>query len=195
MTPPLTPMPLLESTNYYLRPLTKIDAASLVASVQESTSTVGKWMSWVTPDYSIEHANNFIEACITGFANKTSFEFGIFSFADNQFVGIAGLNQLNTVSIFCNLGYWVRESAQRRGAASAAIALLREYGFKQIGLTRIEILVAVGNEPSLATARKSGAHMECIARNRLLLKGTPRDAYLLSFIPNDFSTASSADFT
>ncbi len=98
-------------------------------------------------------------------------------------VGGGGLNQLNAVNGFCNLGYWVRASAQRQGAAAAAVAALSRYAFQQLNQSRVEIVIAAGNEPSVAVARKAGATHECLARNRLKLHGLSVDAHVFSMIP------------
>ena len=52
-----------------------------------------------------------------------------------------------------------------------------------LGLARVEIVVAVNNEPSLSVARRAGATLECTARNRLQLHGKAVDACVFSFIP------------
>src|SRR3990167_6454399 len=105
----------LNSGPFVLRPVSDEDAPSIVEAVRESTATVGAWMSWATPSYSHAEAIAWIRACETSRAEGTGYEFGIFTSATGRFVGAAGLNQFNKVNNFCNLGYWVRESAQRRG--------------------------------------------------------------------------------
>ncbi len=75
----------------------------------------------------------------------------------------------------------LRQSAQRRGAATAATIALRDLALESLGQARIEIAVAKGNEPSLGVARRAGAAYECLARNRLQLHGRAVDAHLFSF--------------
>jgi ribosomal-protein-serine acetyltransferase len=176
-------MQYLNSGNFVLRAPSEQDAPSIVDSVRESTATVGVWMSWATPNYSHAEAIAWIRACEAGRVANTGYEFGIFTSATGHFVGAAGLNQFNKVNNFCNLGYWVRESAQRQGVATAAVAALRNYAFNGLGLARVEIVAAVNNEPSLSVARRSGATFECTARNRLQLHGKAVDACVFSFIP------------
>lgn len=101
-----------------------------------------------------------------------------------EYVGSAGLNQFNRAHNFCNLGYWVRESARRQGAGRAAIRALARFAFEALGLARVEIVVADGNLPSLALARRAGAVHECLARNRLTLHGRPVAAHVLSLVPD-----------
>lgn len=170
--------------NYRLRPFAASDAPAFSEAVQESLETVGRWMSWVTPGYTVAEAQAWFELCENLRSEGLSHEYGIFDLRDDAFIGGAGLNQFNVANSFCNLGYWVRASRQRRGAAKAAIHCLRELAFETLGQTRVEIVIADGNEPSLAAARSSGAFYECLASNRLKLHGRPVQAHVFSFVPN-----------
>jgi RimJ/RimL family protein N-acetyltransferase len=114
--------------------------------------------------------------------SKEAYEFAAFDTA-NQYVGGAGLNQFNKVNNFANLGYWIRQSRQRRGFATEVVAILTNFGFQTLGLTRIEIVVASENVPSRRVAEKSRAQLECVARNRLLIRGVPMAAVVYSLVP------------
>jgi ribosomal-protein-serine acetyltransferase len=176
-------MTTLRTADFLLRPLAPADAAELAAAVRESAATVGKWMTWASGDYGIEQAGEWIATCAANRAEGGAHEFGIFHPGSERLLGMAGLNQFNTVHAFCNLGYWVRESAQRQGAGLAATRALARHAFEALGLARVEIVVAEGNEPSLALALKAGALHECLARNRLQLHGRAVAAHVLSLVP------------
>jgi RimJ/RimL family protein N-acetyltransferase len=81
------------------------------------------------------------------------------------------------------IGYWIRSSRTKQGFASEAAALLAQFGFRQLGLIRIEILVPVGNTASQRVAEKVGAVREGLLRNRWLFRGEPRDAFVFSLVP------------
>ena len=174
---------MLRSSNFEFRPLVAADAAGFVDAVLESTSTVTPWMPWAHRHYSTADAIGWIDWCEQGWDERTSFEFGIFDASSGTFIGGCGLNQFNHLHGFCNLGYWVRQSCQRRGAASAAIRALSDFGFAELPLGRIEIAVAIGNAASLGAARKAGAFEEGIARNRVKLGERFIDAHVLSLVP------------
>ena len=176
-------MTVLRHSHFLLRPFTDRDAPSFVEAVRESTATVGHWMSWATANYEPAEALTWFKACATSLEAGTGHEFGIFDQASGQLLGGAGLNQFNKTHNFCNLGYWVRASAQRQGAASAAVAALRDHAFGQLRLSRVEIVVAASNEISMGVALKAGATQECLARNRLQVRGRPTDAFMFSFVP------------
>lgn len=174
---------MLRFANFEFRPLVPDDAPGFVDAIVESTSTLTPWMPWAHEQYSLDDALGWIGHCWQGWKERSSFEFGIFDAASGTYVGGCGLNQLNPLHGFCNLGYWVRQSYHRRGAATAAIRALSDYGLSELSFGRIEIVVAVGNAASLGAARKAGAVEECIARNRLKLGERFIDAHMLSLVP------------
>lgn len=161
----------IKSDGLLLRPFEDRDAAEFAAAARESAESVGRWMSWCHAAFSAQDALNWFQLCRAGHAAGSAHEFGIFSQASNEFLGGAGLNSINAQHLFCNLGYWVRQSAHRRGVASRTVSALLPYAFNQLGLQRVEIVVALGNAPSEGVARKSGAQLEGVARNRLQIGG------------------------
>ena len=176
-------MTQLHAGRFVLRPFTTADAPAFAEAVRESTSTVGQWMGWAHGAYAEDDALAWFAICDAARSDGAGHEFGIFLADDGTFVGGAGLNHFNTLHAFCNLGYWVRASQQGRGTASAAVDALARYAFEALAQSRVEIVAADGNLPSMAVARKAGAVHECPARNRLQLHGRPVDAHVFSLIP------------
>lgn len=174
---------MLRSANFVFRPLVPADAPVFVDAVLASTSTVAPWMPWAHDGYSMTEALAWIGWCQQGWQARSHFEFGIFDGVSGTFAGGCGLNQFNQLHGHCNLGYWVRQSFQRRGAATEAIRMLADFGFTELPLGRIEIAVAAGNIASLGAARKAGAMDEGLARNRLKLGERFIDAHVLSLLP------------
>ncbi len=174
---------MLRSANFVFRPLVSADAPEFVDAVLESVSTLSVWMPWAHDAYSITEALSWISYCQQAREVGAAHEFGIFDAATGALAGACGLNQFNRLHGFCNLGYWVRQSFQRRGAATEAVGVLSNYGFAELPLARIEIVVGVGNGASLGAALKSGAREEGVARNRLKLGARYLDAHILALLP------------
>ncbi|HSI51288.1 MAG TPA: GNAT family N-acetyltransferase [Ideonella sp.] len=181
----------LPNSPFLFRPFVAADAPSFTAAVRESTATVGQWMPWAHAAYADADALAWFAHCEQVRADGSGHEFGIFDAASGTLVGGCGLNQFNTINGFCNLGYWVRESWQRRGAASAAVQALSRFAFDELQLGRVEIVVAEHNTPSLAVAERAGALRECLARNRLKLNGRFANAFVLSLVPGAPDTIAS----
>jgi ribosomal-protein-serine acetyltransferase len=177
-------MTQLHTARFLLRPYTIEDAPAFAAAVNESAASVGQWMDWAHAGYTEEEALSWFAYCDAARAAGSAHEFGIFLPDGTSLVGGAGLNHVNTLHGFCNLGYWVRASRQRQGVALAAVQALAPYAFDELKLTRVEIVVADGNLPSMAVAKKAGAMWECLARKRLRVKGKPVDAHMFSLVPD-----------
>ena len=175
---------MIQAGTFILRPYLQSDAAEISAAIRESADTIGRWTSWAKPDFDVYDAACWIAHCMQARATGTAHEFGIFT-PDGNFVGGCGLNQFSSQNILCNLGYWVRQSRQGTGAATAATLALKDLGLERLGLSRIEIVVADGNVASIAVARKAGATYECLARNRLQLHGKPIAGHVFSFTADD----------
>jgi RimJ/RimL family protein N-acetyltransferase len=102
--------------------------------------------------------------------------------SSGRFVGACGLNQINRVNRFANLGYWVRSSDAGRGVASDAVRHLAAFAFSRTDLLRLEIVCAVGNTRSQRAAEKSGAMREGVLHDRLFLHGQSHDAVVYSIV-------------
>ena len=175
---------MLSASPFILRPYARSDAAEMSAAVRESTHTVGRWMTWAKPDFSEYDAVCWFDHCSQSRATGSAHEFGIFT-EQGEFIGGCGLNQFSSINKLCNLGYWVRQSRQRAGAATSAVHALRDLGLHRLRLDRIEIVVAEENAASIGVARKAGATHECLAKNRLQIQGKPVAAHVFSFTRAD----------
>ena len=158
------------------------DVELLYEAAIESQKVMYEWMPWCHPDYSIEESKTFISDCIKCWEEKTRFAFAVFDKKTGLYLGGVGLNQFNTQHNFANLGYWIRSSQTGRGVATVATLLAAEFGFSDLGLSRVEIVIATGNTASLRVAEKAGAVKEGILRNRLILHNHSYDAYMYSLI-------------
>jgi RimJ/RimL family protein N-acetyltransferase len=168
-----------------IRPHAASDVEPMYAAVVESMATVGRWMSWCNADYSLRDAMTFYERCAKAWDTDGDREFGIFDAVSNELLGCVGINQINRINRFANMGYWVRASRERRGIASTAARLASGFAFAALGLARIEIVVLPDNMASRRVAEKVGARFECIARNRLQFGSEAHDAAMYSLVPGD----------
>jgi ribosomal-protein-serine acetyltransferase len=165
------------------------DAPALTAAVRESIASVGRWQEWCRPDYGEREAGEWIEHAIAAWNSTHSYEFAIIDANSARYLGGIGVNQRNREHNFANIGYWVRESSQGRNVATAATRLACEFAFASLELTRIEIIAAIDNLSSRRVAEKAGAIFEGLARNRLVLNGTPLEAAVYAMVPGDQTSA------
>jgi RimJ/RimL family protein N-acetyltransferase len=167
-----------------IRPLEPDDAHALLEAAHESVAEVSRWLAWCHAGYSLADAQEWIGSRAPLAADGREYTFAIVG-VDGRFLGGCGLNQINRVHSFGNLGYWVRTSATRRGVATAAVRQVAEFAFEKTDLVRLEIVCAVGNAASQRVAERAGALREGVLRHRLLVHGQPVDAVLYSLVRGD----------
>ena len=162
------------------------DAPRLFEAVRESIPEVSRWLGWCHENYSIEESRDFVQSRGIKSQGDEWYSFAVFDQdKPERFLGGVGLNFINRVHQFGNLGYWVRTSAAGKGIASRASRLVARFGFEELGLHRIEILAAVPNIASQRVAEKIGAVREAVLRKRLLIGGEPQDAVMFSLVRED----------
>lgn len=113
------------------------------------------------------------------------YDFAIYDHRVGTFLGSIGLSQVNWSHRVANVGYWVRSKRTGQGVAQAAIRLIAQFGFEELGLNRLEFVVQVENLASMRAALKAGARKEGILRRRIPVGETAYDAMLLSLLPSD----------
>jgi len=155
------------------------DAESLWQAVRESVPEVSPWLPWAHAGYSMVDAMEWAHSRAQLLAERREFTFAIVA-PDGRFLGGCGINQINPIHRFGNLGYWVRTSATGRGVASEAVRQLADFAFRNTELVRLEIVCAVGNQRSQRVAERAGAVQEGVLRDRLLLHGQAVDAIMYS---------------
>ncbi len=168
-----------------LRPFRMEDAQETFNAVQESLAELKPWMSWAYDDYSIHDTREFIRITRERWQEGTLFAFAIIDAKSGLVLGGCSLSHIHPIYHLCNLGYWVRSSRRGGGIAGRATLLAARYAFEKIGLVRLEIVIAPGNEASLRVAEKVGAHYEGVLRNRMVVGQKVYDAVMYSLIPQD----------
>jgi RimJ/RimL family protein N-acetyltransferase len=171
----------------FIRKYREGDAELLYEAVRESIAEVSQWLPWCHQGYSIEESRDFVATRNVRSQGDEWVSFAVIDQSSGRFLGGVGINFINRIHQFANLGYWVRTSAAGHGVATRAAKLAARFGFAELGLHRIEIVAAVDNLASQRVAERAGAVREGIMRRRLSINGVPHDAVLFSLVPRDLS--------
>jgi RimJ/RimL family protein N-acetyltransferase len=83
------------------------------------------------------------------------------------------------------IGFWMAPEARGRGLMTAAVLLVCRWGFRNLGLGRIEWWANTGNVASRRVAEKVGFTMEGTVRARLLHRGVRVDGWGAGLLPGD----------
>jgi len=182
----MIPKPELVEGSFLIRPYRPEDVEPTFAAVRESVEALSPWLPWCHANYAIEETREFVQFATGAWAKETDFSFAVFDPARGEHLGGVGLNQINRIHNFANLGYWVRTSACGQGIASRSVRQVAGWAFAELGFNRIEIMVAVDNRASQRVAEKAGAQREGILRRRLAVGKAGQDAVVFSLLPEDF---------
>jgi len=168
-----------------IRRFRRDDAPLMLEAVLESYRDLSTWLTWCRDRYSHKDSEAFVSNCRDEWDSGQSFCFAIVRALDGAFLGSVGLNQLNHIHKFANLGYWVRSGYTGQGVASASVRLVARFGLRELGFNRLEIVVPAGNRPSQRVAEKVGARREGVLRNRIVLRGRMDHAVMYSLVAED----------
>ena len=124
-----------------------------------------RWLTALPSPYTREAAADFV----TGIAPRgraAGTDLGCAIDVDGELVGSCGMHNLTTGRLGPEIGYWVAPWARRQGYASEAADGLARWALER-GAPRVHLFADVGNEPSLATARRAGFVQEGVVRSCL----------------------------
>ena len=170
-----------------LRPYRTSDARDLYTSVRESLAELSAWMPWAHPYYSLKESRQWLKSKPGEWKDGIGYDLAIVDGKDGSYLGGCAINRIDRENLGANLGYWIRSGRTGQGIATRATLLLARWAFKELGLKRIEIVVATENERSLRVAEKAGARREGVLRNRIMLPDRIHDAVLFALVPQDLN--------
>jgi [ribosomal protein S5]-alanine N-acetyltransferase len=120
-------------------------------------------------------------------AAKREYSFGIYDMKSKQLIGhiaLYALKRLPYSSAF--IGYSLDEKFTRRGIASEAVSVIRQFAFNELKLHRIEAYVAPENIASIKVLENNGFKQEGLLRKLLYINGYWIDHYLYAILDEEF---------
>jgi RimJ/RimL family protein N-acetyltransferase len=154
------------------------DVPAVVAACQDPE--IPRWTLVPSP-YTEADGREFIERKLSGEAGELGL--AIVDAASDELLGAIGLcfPRAGTGGI----GYWIAAAARGRGVATRAVRLMCDWGFRELGLARIDLEAEPENEASWRVAERAGFTREGLLRSWLELKGRRRDYYIYSLLPGE----------
>ena len=173
--------------NISLEFLEEIHADSLLNVVNTNRAYLREWLPWVDQMRSVSDFKYYISDSKRRAAAKTDYGFGII--IGKNIVGRIGMHHINQQNKIGEIGYWLADSMQGRGIVTKCCKAIVNFGFTELGLNRIEIKCAVGNDKSKAIAEKLQFKQEGILRQAELLNGKFIDLYLYAKVKEEWGAA------
>jgi len=153
--------PQLETERLILRELQPGDAESLF-TVLGDVNVTQFYDEDVFTD--VSQAREQIEVWVSGFEARQCVRWGITQRKIDKIIGTCGYYGFHRLHKRVGLGYELGQSVWRQGIMTEALGAIIKFGFKTIGLNRIEAVVMPENEGSVKLLEGLEFNQECILR-------------------------------
>lgn len=163
---------------------TEPDAEEIYRAVCENLEELKLWMPWVTDDYSIETARDFVKTNLIEFAANNTFAAAVS--LNEKIVGTIGLHHLDSTNKSVQIGYWLGKNAQGKGLATKCSRVLIDYAFRDMNLNRIQINCNVDNVKSRRIPERLGFKLEGIHRQVEWLNNEFRDWAVYAMLADEW---------
>jgi len=116
----------------------------------------------------------------------TAAPFAIVSAADrDRLLGSISLMRFSWQHARAEVGYWLAKDARGHGHVTRAVHLITAWGFRHLGLERIDLLAATGNPASQRVAERCGFTREAVLRSYLPGKEGRQDMVAFGLLASD----------
>lgn len=156
-----------------LRPWRDSDVTELVLACQDRE--ISRWTRVPWP-YGEADARAYLMHRYDALHAGTSAPLAIASAADDRhLLGSVSLMRLVWEHARGEVGYWLGREARGQGHATRAVHLICRWGFRTLGLERIDLLAATDNAASQQVAKRAGFTREAVLRSYMAARDGRQD--------------------
>ncbi|MGE3465918.1 MAG: GNAT family N-acetyltransferase [Pyrinomonadaceae bacterium] len=156
-----------------LRRVRPDEAEKVFETVIRNTERLLDFMHWMTRDYSLTMAEEFVERSKEAAEKGESLSLGIFR--GETFIGVIGFVGFDRSVRKTEIGYWIDGDEEGKGIVSRATRSLIDLAFDEFSINRIEIRCATSNPRSAAVPRRFGFTEEARLRQSEIRNGVLQD--------------------
>jgi [ribosomal protein S5]-alanine N-acetyltransferase len=173
--------PTLETDRLRLREIINDDAKDIFACF--SNELVTQFYGQETLVH-IKQAEAFVDFFANSFKEKRGIRWGIEIKGEPGLIGTIGFNAWSPKHKRAEIGYEIHPDYWRNGYTFEAVTKVVQYGFNELGLTRIGAVVFTDNSASNRLLAKAGFLQEGILRDYMHQNGKAYDTYVYSILKN-----------
>lgn len=174
------PVPI-ETPRLTLRPAMPGDGPALHEAKAETFDQLHQWMPWAKEMSTLAEDEITVREAYAKYIRREDLMLFAFEKDTGRFVAGTGLHRFDWAVRRFEIGYWVRESAQRQGYATEIANALTRYAFEQLAARAVCIGHAAGNDNSRGVIEKLGFTLEGVFKNETALgDGSIADSYMYS---------------
>lgn len=178
-----TSFPRLETERLILRQIQLSDAEAVFATF--SDEAVMEFYGDM-PHRSVEESRELIRRQHAWYARREGIRWGITRRGEDVVLGSCGFFHFDEEFQRAETGYELNRAHWRQGIMSEALRAIITFGFREIGLGRIEAVVDDTNEPSKALLRSLGFSHEGTLRKRFFFRGRFWDEHYFGLLKEEW---------
>lgn len=167
-----------------LRHFTLDDAQTIYDRVAANREHLRHYLPWVDRTKGIEDTLEFLLAASVNRRRGRWLTYGLWQ--DGEFVGALGTHDIEPVERHLSIGYWISAGAQGRGLITRACRRFLRLAFEELGMERVEIRVAEGNQRSAAVPERLGLRLDGVLRHAQKLPSGYADIRVYSVLRGEF---------
>jgi len=165
-----------------LRTWTAADAPAIVAGLEDGSAAY--WIVGMPHPYGPAEASDFLARAERELASAGYAHLAVTDAESGRVLGAIGLHFRHDRQTG-EIGYWVSPRERGRGVASRAVAIVTRWGFEQLELPRLELIIHPLNHESQMIASRCGFRREGLLRSYLEHRGERNDYYCFARLPDD----------
>jgi ribosomal-protein-serine acetyltransferase len=183
----MKPPDRIYTERFLLRRFARKDADAILAAVEASLPDLTQWLPWAHEHYTKDEAIAYVRDSMQSWKEGRAYDFAIRSPNDpGSHLGNMSVWHVSRLGKVGEIGYWVRSDATSKGIATETAAAMLDLGFTKLGMHKITLRIAVGNDASDRVAQKLGFTREGILREELKVNGRWLDHTLYSMLEQEF---------
>jgi ribosomal-protein-serine acetyltransferase len=167
-----------------LREFTRDDAEAVFEAVRRDYEHLKPFMHWITPDYDLDSARQFIDGYLADRADRRALGLGIFR--NGKVVGSIGFVNFDWKAMKTEIGYWISHDEEGKGIVSAAARQLIDFAFRELDINRIEIRCSALNTRSAAIPKRLGFTREGLLRQSEFRNGQLHDFEIYGLLASEW---------
>ena len=157
-----------------------LDLAGIMFSyINQDRKRLAQFLPWVEKTQSKDDSLTYINLTHKDWIEKSVFDYGIFSIANDEYMGNVGLHTIAWPHNRGEIGYWILGKFEGQGFISEAVSFLEKESFS-IGFHRLEIRCSSHNARSASVPRRLGYHHDGTFVDHVIENGKYRDTLIFS---------------
>ena len=180
-------LPFLIGSTTYLRPVDKDDAPELATWINDPEVT--RFLLMYRP-LAVGQEEEFLKRM---HASETDLILGIVTRAEDQFIGVLGLHQMDQRSRHAQLGITIGDKNYwGKGHGTEAVRLVVDHAFQTLNFNRVWLRVVEFNARAIRSYEKVGFRVEGRLRQQMFRDGRYWDEIVMAILREDWEKGRSA---